>query len=310
MSAQESGSAPPPGRRAAQAGPAYIQSLARGIDVIRSFDGTTKPLSLSEVATRTGLTRATARRFLLTLAELGYVRSESSGFSLTPRVLEIGYSYLSSASVPQLAEPRLEELVSRTRESASLSVLDEDSIVYIARVAVSRIMTVGITIGTRFPAFCTSMGRVLLAALPEDELERFLQRASFEALTPYTVTEPDELRRIIGEHPARRMGPGQPGTRRGSHLARSTRPGSIGHRHRRRQRLAVRPTAGTQRGARFDPARTASDHPDDRGRPQPAPADRRALTHGHQALTFCAKRKTPSGSYRRAIERSRVKLPA
>ncbi len=204
MTSTPPGPAAPADRAPRGPGPEYIQSLARGIDVIRAFDGTSKALGLSEVAARTGLTRATARRFLLTLAELGYVRTDGTGYSLTARVLDIGYSYLSSASLPQLAEPRLEELVARVHESASLSVLDGGSIVYVARVAVSRIMTVGITIGTRFPAFCTSMGRVLLSGLPEDQLADFLAQGGFARRTSRTVTKPGELRRRIEQ--ARRQG--------------------------------------------------------------------------------------------------------
>ncbi|NEM92282.1 IclR family transcriptional regulator domain-containing protein [Galbitalea soli] len=145
----------------------FVQSLARGLDVVRSFDAEHPQLTLSEVAARTGLNRATARRFLLTLTELGYVASDGRLFRLTPRILEIGYRYLAGLSLPELAEPFLEQLSHRLEESTSLSVLDGDAIVYVARVPTRRIMNVAITIGTRFPAAITSMGRVLLAAGPE-----------------------------------------------------------------------------------------------------------------------------------------------
>ncbi len=145
----------------------FVQSLARGLEVIRAFDGESPALTLSEVATRTGLSRATARRFLLTLSELGYVSNNGRDFRLTARVLQLGYSFLSGLTLPELAQPHLEELSRRLDESTSASVLDGDAIVYVARVPTRRIMNAAITIGTRFPAEITSMGRVLLAARPE-----------------------------------------------------------------------------------------------------------------------------------------------
>src|SRR5690606_6192710 len=142
--------------------PHFVRSLERGLAVIRAFDAEHPELTLSEVARICDLTRATARRFLLTLVDLGYVRTDGRRFSLTPRVLELGYAYLSSVSLPEIAEPHLELLVAQVRESASLCVLDGEDIVYLCRVPTSRIMTVSINVGTRLPAFATSMGRVLL----------------------------------------------------------------------------------------------------------------------------------------------------
>ena len=152
----------------------HVQSLARGLAVIRAFDAEHPSMTLSELAARTDLTRATARRFLLTLEGLGYVRSDGRQFTLTPRVLELGFSYLSGLSLPEIAQPHLEALSRELGESTSASVLDRssldgDQIVYVARVPTRRIMNVGITIGTRFPANVTSMGRVLLAAQPEEQ---------------------------------------------------------------------------------------------------------------------------------------------
>jgi IclR family pca regulon transcriptional regulator len=158
----------------------YVQSLARGLAVIRAFDGENPRMTLSELAARTGLTRATARRFLLTLAELGYVATDGKFFALTPRVLELGFSYLSGLSLPELAQPHLEALSRELDESTSASVLDGDAIVYVARVPTRRIMNVGITIGTRFPADLTSMGRVLLAAGPENNWPDALRPALAE----------------------------------------------------------------------------------------------------------------------------------
>jgi IclR family pca regulon transcriptional regulator len=145
----------------------FVQSFARGLAVIRAFDADHPRLSLSEVAARADVTRAAARRFLLTLEHLGYVRASGREFSLTPRVLELGFSYLSSLSLPEVVQPHLERLSHEVGESVSAAVLDGDEIVYVARVPVRRILSVGILIGTRFPARSTSMGRVLLAGLPE-----------------------------------------------------------------------------------------------------------------------------------------------
>ena len=177
---------------AADAG--FVQSLARGLAVIRAFDEDHPEMTLSEVARATELSRASARRFLHTLVQLGYVGTDGRVFALTPRVLELGFAYLSSASLPEIAEPHLERLVEQVHESASVSVLDGADIVYVARVPVSRIMTVSITIGTRFPAFATSMGRVLLAHLPADEQEQYLQTAELSALAPRTTTSAAALR--------------------------------------------------------------------------------------------------------------------
>ncbi len=156
-------------------GSTSVQSLARGLDVICAFDAEHPSMTLSEVAKRVYLSRATARRFLLTLQELGYVRSDGKFFELTSKVLQLGYSYLSSATLPQLMEPVLEELSSKVHESASASVLEGAQILYIARVHTRSIMRVGISVGTRFPATNTSMGRVLLAYQAPGVLEQLLE---------------------------------------------------------------------------------------------------------------------------------------
>jgi IclR family pca regulon transcriptional regulator len=177
----------------------FVQSLERGLAVIRAFDAEHPELTLSDVARATGLTRAAARRFLLTLADLGYVRTDGRWFSLSPRVLELGYAYLSSLSLPEVAEPHLERLVAEVHESSSVSVLDEENIVYVARVPTSRIMTVAINVGTRFPAYATSMGRALLAGLPDDELESYLSEVKLTRLSPRTVTTVATLRSELGK---------------------------------------------------------------------------------------------------------------
>ena len=174
----------------------FVQSLQRGLAVIRSFDADHPQLTLSEVAARTGLTRATARRLLLTLGELGYASTNGRRFSLTPRVLDIGYAYLSSLNVQQIAQPYLEALSERVHESVSVTVLDGTDIVYVARVPTKRIMTISLGLGSRLPAYCTSMGRVLLAELaPEDVAGALPER--LEHHTEHTVTSAADLAIVL-----------------------------------------------------------------------------------------------------------------
>ncbi|MCB1274897.1 MAG: helix-turn-helix domain-containing protein, partial [Leucobacter sp.] len=178
----------------------FVQSLARGLAVIRAFDAEHPELTLSEVARRAAIPAAAARRFLRTLEALGYVRSAGRAFSLTPLVLELGFSYLSALSLPELMQPHLERLSREVGESVSAAVLAGTDIVYVARVPTRRIMTVGITIGTRFPAYATSMGRVLLAALPAPELAEAIAAAEPRALTARTLVDAagiaDEIARV------------------------------------------------------------------------------------------------------------------
>jgi len=182
---------PQPSRDAAGA---FVQSLDRGLAVIRAFDAEHPELTLSEVARTTGLTRAAARRFLLTLVELGYVRTDGRLFTLRPKILELGYAYISSLSLPEIALPHLEQLVERVHESTSVSVLDGDEVVYVARVPTKRIMTVSISVGTRFPAYATSMGRVLLAWRSAEWLDGYLASARLKALTAHTLADSESLR--------------------------------------------------------------------------------------------------------------------
>lgn len=165
-----------------------VQSLSRGLAVIRAFDDRHPRMTSAEVARQTGLTRATARRLLLTLVELGYVSADEREFSLTPRVLELGYSYLSSISLPDLAMAHLTGLAGSVDESASMAVLDGSDIVFVAMVPVKRVLTVTLGVGTRFPAAVTAMGRVLVAGLPMPERQRFLDGVELSALTPHTIT--------------------------------------------------------------------------------------------------------------------------
>jgi IclR family pca regulon transcriptional regulator len=189
--------APATARTAPQAGDQYVRSLARGLAVIRAFDHDHPVMTLTEVAARTGLTRATARRFLHTLVELDYVRTDGKTFALTAKVLQLGYAYLSGRSLPQLAQPHLEELSLKLGESTSAAVLDGTDIAYIARVTTRRIMNVGITVGTRFPAYATSMGRVLLAALPPAGLKAYLAEAEIKPLTPRALGTVPELLAVL-----------------------------------------------------------------------------------------------------------------
>jgi IclR family pca regulon transcriptional regulator len=176
----------------------FVQSLERGLAVIRAFDGEHPRLTLSDVSRRTGLTRAAARRFLLTLVALGYVHNDGREFSLRPRVLDLGFAYLSSMGLPEVALPHMETLVADVQESSSMSVLDGSDVVYVARVPTRRrIMTVSIAVGTRFPAYATSMGRVLLAGLSDDALAEYLATTELEQLTPSTVHDAGRLRRVL-----------------------------------------------------------------------------------------------------------------
>jgi IclR family pca regulon transcriptional regulator len=175
----------------------FVRSLDRGLAVIRAFGPGRERQTLSDVARATGLTRAATRRFLLTLQELGYVNFDGRLFSLRPRILELGYAYLSTLSLSEIAVPHMKDLVATTRESSSIAVLDGDDVVYVVRVPTARIMTVTISIGTRFPAHATSLGRVMLAALAPPELDRYLDRATFDAPTRRTVTDPSTLRRLL-----------------------------------------------------------------------------------------------------------------
>jgi len=172
----------------------FVQSLERGLAVIRAFDAEHPELTLSEVARITGFTRATARRFLPTLVELGYMRTDGRLFALRPRILDLGYAYLSSLSLPEVALPHMEKLVAAVHESSSVSVLDGDEVVYVARVPTKRIMTVAISVGTRFPAYATSMGRVLLAGQSDDWLDGYLATVKLRQLTARTIADPGRLR--------------------------------------------------------------------------------------------------------------------
>jgi len=167
----------------------YVQSFARGLEVIRSFSARAPRQTLSQVAAHTGLTRAGARRILLTLETLGYVESDGKLFSLTARILDLGFAYLSSMPIWNLAEPVMEDLVGQVRESCSAAVLEGTDIVYVLRVPTHKIMRNSLGVGSRLPAYCTSLGRTLLAALPDDEVARRVAASRPAPLTRHTVTD-------------------------------------------------------------------------------------------------------------------------
>jgi IclR family pca regulon transcriptional regulator len=179
--------------------PDFVESIARGFDVLKAFDRARPVMSLSEVATATGLARPTARRILRTMESLGYVRSANGSFQLTPRVLELGVTYVQSLGLWDVARPHLEDLVATTHESSSVAQLDGSDIVYVARVAVPKLIALAVHIGTRFPAAPTSLGKVLLAGLEPDELDAVLAEPSRSGVLPRWTPERTELDAVLRE---------------------------------------------------------------------------------------------------------------
>ncbi len=175
----------------------YAQSFARGLDVIRSFGDARRAMTQSEVAARTGITRATARRLLHTLVELGYASTDGKWFALTPKALDLGFAYLSSTSVWAAAEPVVEELVREFGESSSVSVLEGDDVVYVLRISVARILKSTLGVGSRLPAHVVSMGRIQLAALPDAALDAWLARIESRRYTAWTLVDKSVLRQRI-----------------------------------------------------------------------------------------------------------------
>lgn len=179
--------------------PNFMMSLARGLGVIVAFDQQRRPLTVAQLSHRTGLSRAAARRCVYTLARLGFVHSEDERhFSLSPRILSLGYAYLSSSPLSTLAQPILERVSATLHESSSIATLDGEEIVYLARSKTTRrIMSIDLGVGSRLPAYCTSMGRVLLAALPPAELKPHLQASLLTKRTAHTVTGVARLREVL-----------------------------------------------------------------------------------------------------------------
>ncbi|MBB3677660.1 IclR family transcriptional regulator domain-containing protein [Modestobacter versicolor] len=190
---------PADGRAAAPRGDYFVQSLERGIAVIKAFSAAEPELTLSEIARRTGMTRAAARRFLLTFVDLGYVAVSDRRFRLRPTVLELGFTYLTTLTLPQLATPYLVGLSEELHETASVAVLDGPDVVYVARSGGRRVMATGITVGTRLPAYASSHGRVLLAGLTDDELDAYLEQAALVPRTARTITDPTVLRERVAQ---------------------------------------------------------------------------------------------------------------
>lgn len=175
----------------------FVRSLARGLAVIKAFDPQAPRMTLSDVARKTGLSRAATGRFLKTLIALGYAGFDGRDYWLRPRVMELGMAYLGSHSVIELANPILKDASERAQEPCSMAVLDGDEIVYVARHTANRMMSISITVGKRYPAQYTSLGRVLLGGLPDDELDRFLQTVELRQVTPHTITDRAALRALI-----------------------------------------------------------------------------------------------------------------
>ncbi|MBF6988383.1 MULTISPECIES: IclR family transcriptional regulator [Cupriavidus] len=177
----------------------YVQSFARGLSVIRAFNAQHPAQTLTEIAQASGLTRAGARRILLTLVGLGYVQADGRLFRLTPKILDLGFAYLTSMPFWNLAEPIMETLSQQVHESCSISVLDGTEIVYVLRVPARKIMTINLSIGSRLPAYCSSMGRVLMAGLNEAELDAVLRASELRARTSRTVTDIEALKTIVAD---------------------------------------------------------------------------------------------------------------
>jgi IclR family pca regulon transcriptional regulator len=179
--------------------PEFVQGLERGLAVVRSFSAEAPSLTITQVAERTGLTRAAARRYLRTLEVLGYVVQDADRFSLTPRLLDLGFTYLSTLDVTSVVQPFMEKVTDTLHESCSVSVLDDHDIVYIARRAAKRIMSINLAVGSRLPAHATSMGKVLLAYLPLGELDQYFESVERHALTANTIVTERALRKTLDE---------------------------------------------------------------------------------------------------------------
>jgi IclR family transcriptional regulator, pca regulon regulatory protein len=184
-------------------GPDFVEALARGLDVLACFDADHGSMTLSEVATAADLARPTARRLLLTLQELGFVRSDGGSFQLTPKVLTLGMAYVGALGLWDIARPHLEALVKRTGESSSMAQLDGSDILYVARVSVPKLIALRVEIGTRFPAVQTSQGKVLLAALTPAELASTRTIPSRAGLPRYIGRTEDQLREELTQVRAR-----------------------------------------------------------------------------------------------------------
>ncbi len=179
--------------------PSFMTSLARGLAVLRAFGDSRRALTIAQISQKTGIPRAAVRRCLHTLKQLGYADAEMNNFSLRPKVLTLGYSYLSSTPLAVSSQPFLDSVSRALKESCSLAVLDENEVLYIARSATSRVMSVALNAGSRLPAYCTSLGRVMLAQLEPEELDAYFARTKLRAMTERTVVSQKRLREILAE---------------------------------------------------------------------------------------------------------------
>jgi IclR family transcriptional regulator, pca regulon regulatory protein len=178
--------------------PNFMMSLARGLLVIQAFTQKKRQMTISQLSAKTGMSRAAVRRCLYTLAQLGFAEAEDGRhFYLGPRILSLGYSYIASMPLATAAQPVLERLSHELRESCSISTLDHNEIIYVARASVTRIMSIDLGVGSRLPAFCTSMGRVLLASLQSEELEKYLGQTSLKRYTDRTIVSAEKLRQLL-----------------------------------------------------------------------------------------------------------------
>jgi IclR family pca regulon transcriptional regulator len=179
--------------------PSFMTSLARGLAVIKAFSDQRRAMTIAQLSHKTGIPRAAVRRCLYTLKQLGYADSEANNFFLTPKILTLGYSYLSSTPLTISAQPALNEISRELNESCSLGVLEENEVIYISRSQSSRVMSVALNAGSRIPAYCSSMGRVLLSTFSEDELSDYFSKVRMVAFTDRTVTEESQLRDILND---------------------------------------------------------------------------------------------------------------
>lgn len=177
--------------------PDFMTSLARGLAVVRAFSDTRRTLTIAQISQRTGIPRAAVRRCLHTLRQLGYVGSEVNNFSLRPKILTLGYSYLSSTPLTVSAQPSLNAISRTLNESCSLAVLEDGEVLYISRSATARVMSVALNTGSRLPAYCTSLGRVMLAHMPEEALRSYFSKVKLRAFTEKTVVSQKRLREIL-----------------------------------------------------------------------------------------------------------------
>lgn len=179
--------------------PSFMTSLARGLAVVKAFSDQRRAMTIAQISHKTGIPRAAVRRCLYTLKQLGYADSEANNFFLKPKILTLGYSYLSSTPLTISAQPCLNQISRTLNESCSLAVLDDSEVLYISRSATSRVMSVALNAGSRLPAYCTSLGRVMLAAMSEPELEAYFKKVNLRAYTDRTIVSEQRLREILIE---------------------------------------------------------------------------------------------------------------